>query len=63
MHCLFLGIAKHATVVWKDLGKITADTFLVIQERVDSMNPSPKVGRIPCKIQLPPLQRMNGRIG
>ena len=32
-------------VVWKDLGIITPDTF------IDSMNPPPKVGRIPCKIQ------------
>ena len=51
VHSLFLGIAKHTTKVWKDLGILTAEHFSAIQEKVDSMNPPPEVGRIPRKIQ------------
>ena len=51
MHNLFLGIAKHTVGVWKELKIITDKDFETIQERVDQMNPPPKVGRIPRKIQ------------
>lgn len=51
MHSLFLGIAKHAVKVWRDLGKIQADHLTTIQEKIDNMTPPPKIGRIPRKIQ------------
>ena len=50
MHNLFLGLAKHTIRTWKDLGILTDTNFSVIQARVDSMNPPPKIGRIPRKI-------------
>ena len=37
--------------VWKDLKILTTEHLSAIQERVDCMNPPPKVGRIPRKIQ------------
>ena len=47
---LFLGIAKHAFKVWRDVGIIGTNELVKIQERLDLMNPPPKVGRIPRKI-------------
>ena len=51
MHNLFLGIAKHTLKVWKDISLITSKELEVLQERVDSMNPPPKVGRLPRKVE------------
>ena len=51
MHNLFLGIAKHTMNVWKELKIITTKDFAIIQERVNNMNPPPKVGRIPRKLE------------
>jgi len=50
MHNIFLGIAKHALKTWKDLHVIDEKHYAVIQEKVDSMNPPFKLGRIPRKI-------------
>ena len=50
MHNLFLGLAKHTVKVWRDIGIISSSDLVLIQERVDSMKPPPKVGRIPRKI-------------
>ena len=49
MHCIFLGIAKHAFKTWKDQ-EIIPRNFEILQEKVDSIDPPPKVGRIPRKI-------------
>ena len=51
MHNIFLGIAKHSLKTWKDLHIIDdKKDYAVIQEKVDSMNPPFKLGRIPRKI-------------
>lgn len=50
MHNIFLGIAKHTTSTWKRCNILKADDFELIQNKVDSMTPPPKIGRIPRKI-------------
>ena len=50
MHNLFLGITKHAIKTWRDLNIITYSDLEVLQDKVDSMNPPPRLGRIPRKI-------------
>ena len=50
MHAVFLGLAKHTTKTWKDIGIIGAKVYPAIQERVDLMVPPSKIGRIPRKI-------------
>ena len=50
MHNLFLGTSKHVMEVWQKENLITASDLVIIQERVNSMNPPPDIGRIPSKI-------------
>ena len=50
MHNLFLGLAKHTTKLWSDLGVLSNRDFIEIQDRVDSMCVPSKIGRIPRKI-------------
>ena len=50
MHNLFLGLAKHTTKQWSDLGVLSNRDFIEIQDRVDSMCVPSKIGRIPRKI-------------
>ena len=51
MHCLFLGLAKHAVQVWKEKDILQSRHFMILQERVDAIIPPSKVGRIPLKIE------------
>jgi len=51
MHNLFLGLAKHVIHTWKEVGILQASHFAKLQEKVDLINPPPKVGRIPRKIE------------
>jgi len=51
MHNIFLGLAKHVIHTWKELGILQASNFIKIQEKVDLINPPPKIGRIPRKIE------------
>lgn len=50
MHNLFLGLAKHTTKLWSDLGVLSHRDFIEIQDQVDSMCVPSKIGRIPQKI-------------
>ena len=50
MHCLFLGLAKNIIQVWKDKGIVQPNQMKLLQEKVDSIIPPSKVGRIPRKI-------------
>ena len=50
MHNLFLGLAKHTTKLWSDLGVLSHRDFIEIQDRVDSMCVPSKIRRIPRKI-------------
>ena len=50
MHAVFVGLAKHTTKTWKDIGIIDAKLYPIIQERVDLMVPLSKIGHIPRKI-------------
>ena len=50
MHNLFLGLAKHTTKQWSDLGVLCSRDFIEIQDRVDLMCVPSKIGRIPRKI-------------
>ena len=40
MHNIFLGIAKHTTKVWKEVGLLSVRDFVIIQENVDLKIPS-----------------------
>ena len=51
MHNIFLGLAKHVVNTWKDIGILQLSNFTKLQEKVDSIVPPPKVGRIPRKIE------------
>ena len=50
MHNIFLGLAKHTMKTWKEIGNVNSKDYVLMQNRVDSMNPSTKIGRIPRKI-------------
>ena len=50
MHNIFLGLAKHAFKTWTDLELLTPRKCHILQDKVDALNPPPKVGRIPRKI-------------
>ena len=50
MHNIFLGIAKHTTKVWKELNILNVKMYTVLQKKVDSLIPPPKLGRIPRKL-------------
>ena len=51
MHNIFLGLAKHMIHTWKDKDKLRHQQFSQLQEKVDSLTPPPKIGRIPRKIE------------
>lgn len=51
MHNIFLGLAKHTIKVWKDLDILSTSVYSVLQDKVDSVTPPSKIGRIPRKIQ------------
>ena len=51
MHNIFLGLAKHTIRTWKEKEILTVQRFSQLQEKVDSVNPPPGVGRIPRKIE------------
>ena len=51
MHCIFLGLAKHTIQIWKDKGILQSTQFSLLQDKVDSIVPPSKIGRIPRKIQ------------
>ena len=50
MHNIVLGNAKFVMKVWKDLNLLNAKSCTVLQQKVDSVIPPPKVGRIPRKL-------------
>ena len=50
MHNLFLGITKHTINTWKKIELLKEKQLVALQERVDSINPPPGIGRIPRKI-------------
>ena len=50
MHNVFLGLAKHTIKTWKQNGIINVGMYSTIQERVDTITPPTKLGRIPRKI-------------
>ena len=50
MNNLFLGSTKRMLLMWKDKRYISDTCFDTLQERVDSINTSSKIGRIPSKI-------------
>ena len=50
MHNLFLGLAKHTTKQWGELGILSNHDYKTIQERVDSISVPSKIGIIPRKI-------------
>ena len=50
IHNLFLGLAKHTTKQWSDLGVLCSRDFIEIRDRVDLMCVPSKIGRIPRKI-------------
>ena len=50
MHNLFLGTSKHVMEVWQKENLITTNDLVIIQDRVNSINPPPDIGRIPSKI-------------
>ena len=51
IHCVFLGLAKHTIQRWKDRDILRANHFSLLQEKVDSIVPPSKIGRIPRKIE------------
>ena len=51
MHCLFLGLAKHTIQTWKEKGVLSHNKFKLLQEKVDSIIPPSKIGRIPRKVE------------
>ena len=51
MHCIFLGIAKYAVKTWRGLKLLNPQTLSAIQKKVGLINPPPKLGRIPRKIE------------
>ena len=61
---MFLGLAKHTSQTWKDVGVLQDKHFNLLQEKVDCIVPPSIIGRIPRKIQgFLHLLRMSGRIG
>lgn len=50
MHNVFLGLAKHTIKTWKDNGVLNPNCFAQLQEKIDSIVPPTKIGRIPRKI-------------
>ena len=50
MHNVFLGLAKHTVKQWKEKELLRDIHCSILQDRVDSMNPPSKIGRIPRKI-------------
>ena len=50
MHNVFLGLAKYTMKTWKDLDILQASYYPLLQEKVDSITPPTKIGRIPRKI-------------
>ena len=44
LHDIFLRIAKHTMKVWKNLNLLNAKSYTVLQGRVDSVIPPPKIG-------------------
>ena len=51
MHCLFLGIAKTFFKTWIAHSIISAEDFLSIQQKVDSFDCPPDIGRLPPNFQ------------
>ncbi len=51
MHNHFLGLVKLLIHTWKEVKILQITQFAKIQEKIDSINPPPKVGRIPRKIE------------
>ncbi len=47
----FLGLAKLVIHTWKEVKILQITQFAKIQEKIDSINPPLKVGRIPRKIE------------
>ena len=47
---IFIWEIQNTTSTWKDRNILKADDFTLIQEKVDLLIPSPKIGRIPRKI-------------
>ena len=50
MHNLFLGLAKYTINTWKKLRIIKEHEFNLLQNKIDSVNPPTKLGRIPRKV-------------
>ncbi|KXJ07205.1 Transposon TX1 uncharacterized 149 kDa protein [Exaiptasia diaphana] len=50
MHNLFLGISKLMLSLWKDSGVLGDKDFIILQNRVNAVQPPSEIGRIPTKI-------------
>ena len=50
MHNFFVGLAKHTTKQWNELGVLSSCDYMIIQDRVDAICVPSKIGRIPRKI-------------
>ena len=51
IHNIFLGIAKHTSMVWKETKVLNTTDFETLQNRINSLKPPPNIGRIPRKIE------------
>ena len=51
MHCIFLGISKYTVKLWKESNILKERDFEMLQDKVDSMNVPPNIGRIPRKVK------------
>ena len=51
MHNIFLGLAKHTIKVWKEKGILQATHFVQLQQKMDTIIPPTKIGRIPRKLE------------
>ena len=51
MHNIFLGLAKHTIKTWKEKGILQANHFIQVQQKMDSIIPPVKIGRIPRKLE------------
>ena len=49
---IFLGLAKHTTKAWKDIGIVNSKDYVLIQNCVDSMNLPTKIGYIQKRLYL-----------
>jgi hypothetical protein len=51
MHNIFLGLAKHTIKTWKEKGILEGNHFVQLQQKMDSIIPPTKIGRISRKLE------------